>query len=322
MRIANLSGRLSLVVGGLAIDVAEASGGTFGPDVQAVYQGFAAFRSWAQDATLPPGRPFDPRDLGAPAPSPRQLFAIGLNYRDHARESGFTPPPEPAVFTKFVSSITGPVTEVELPDGQVDWEVELVVVIGAGGRCIAVGDAWSHVAGLTVGQDISERVLQRTGTAPQFSLASSSKRDAAVTSSSVCPSSSRGSPRSCPYCPATSSTPAPPPEWAWDGHPSASSAPARCSPAASPASASSARPSSRPGHDLLGHGGSPQETRGRNMSQRNQMLVSISDVFAALWRSPFAVPQDRDSKEARAWARRPAGAGGSVRHADTTHEPN
>ena len=53
------------------------------------------------------------------------------------------------------------------------WEVELVVVIGAGGRCIAVGDAWSHVAGLTAGQDISERVLQRTGPAPQFSLAKS-----------------------------------------------------------------------------------------------------------------------------------------------------
>jgi 2-keto-4-pentenoate hydratase/2-oxohepta-3-ene-1,7-dioic acid hydratase in catechol pathway len=173
MRIANLSGRLSLVVGGLAVDVAEASGGTFGPDVQAVYQDFAAFRSWAQDATLPPGRPFDPRDLGAPAPSPRQLFAIGLNYREHARESGFTPPPSPAVFTKFVSSITGPVTEVELPDGQVDWEVELVVVIGAGGRGIAAENAWSHVAGLTVGQDISERMLQRIGPAPQFSLAKS-----------------------------------------------------------------------------------------------------------------------------------------------------
>jgi 2-keto-4-pentenoate hydratase/2-oxohepta-3-ene-1,7-dioic acid hydratase in catechol pathway len=160
-------------VGGLAVDVAEASGGTFGPDVQAVYQDFAAFRSWAQDATLPPGRPFDPRDLGSPAPSPRQLFAIGLNYREHARESGFTPPPSPAVFTKFVSSITGPVTEVELPDGQVDWEVELVVVIGAGGRGIAAENAWSHVAGLTVGQDISERMLQRIGPAPQFSLAKS-----------------------------------------------------------------------------------------------------------------------------------------------------
>jgi 2-keto-4-pentenoate hydratase/2-oxohepta-3-ene-1,7-dioic acid hydratase in catechol pathway len=173
MRIANLSGRLSLVVDGLAVDVAEASGGAFGPEVQAVYHDFAAFRSWARGAALPSGRPFDPRDLGAPAPAPRQLFAIGLNYRDHARESGFTPPPEPAVLTKFVSSITGPVTEVELPDGQVDWEVELVVVIGAGGRCIAVGDAWSHVAGLTAGQDISERVLQRTGLAPQFSLAKS-----------------------------------------------------------------------------------------------------------------------------------------------------
>ena len=173
MHIANLSGRLSLVVGRLAVDVAEASGGTFGPDVQAVYQDFAALRSWAQDATLPPGRPFDPRDLSAPAPSPRQLFAIGLNYREHARESGFTPPPSPAVFTKFVSSITGPVTEVELPDGQVDWEVELVVVIGAGGRGIAAENAWSHVAGLTAGQDISERMLQRIGPAPQFGLAKS-----------------------------------------------------------------------------------------------------------------------------------------------------
>jgi 2-keto-4-pentenoate hydratase/2-oxohepta-3-ene-1,7-dioic acid hydratase in catechol pathway len=173
MRIANLSGRLCLVVDGLAVDVAQASGGRFGPDVQAVYQDFAAFRSWARSAALPPGRPFDVRDLGAPAPLPRQLFAIGLNYREHARESGFTPPPSPAVFTKFVSSITGPVTEVELPDGEVDWEVELVVVIGAGSRGIATGDAWRHVAGLTVGQDVSERVLQRVGPAPQFSLAKS-----------------------------------------------------------------------------------------------------------------------------------------------------
>jgi 2-keto-4-pentenoate hydratase/2-oxohepta-3-ene-1,7-dioic acid hydratase in catechol pathway len=173
MRIANLSGRLCLVVDGLAVDVTQASGGTFGPDVQAVYQDFAAFRSWARSAALPPGRPFDVRDLGAPAPLPRQLFAIGLNYREHARESGFTAPPSPAVFTKFVSSIAGPVTEVELPDGEVDWEVELVVVIGAGGRGIATGDAWRHVAGLTVGQDVSERVLQRVGPAPQFSLAKS-----------------------------------------------------------------------------------------------------------------------------------------------------
>jgi 2-keto-4-pentenoate hydratase/2-oxohepta-3-ene-1,7-dioic acid hydratase in catechol pathway len=173
MRIANLSGRLSLVVDGLAVDVAEASRGTFGPDVQAVYQDFAAFRSWARSVALPPGRPFYLRDLGAPAPSPRQLFAIGLNYREHARESGFALPPSPAVFTKFVTSITGPVTQVELPDGEVDWEVELVVVIGVGGRGIAVGDAWSHVAGLTVGQDISERALQRVGPAPQFSLAKS-----------------------------------------------------------------------------------------------------------------------------------------------------
>jgi 2-keto-4-pentenoate hydratase/2-oxohepta-3-ene-1,7-dioic acid hydratase in catechol pathway len=173
IRIANLSGRLSLVIDGLAVDIAEATGGTFGPDVQAVYQDFAAFRSWAQTATLPPGRPFHPRDLGAPAPSPRQLFAIGLNYRAHADESGFAAPLFPSVFTKYVTSITGPDTEVTLPEGNVAWEVELVAVLGRSAYRVAEADAWSHVAGLTVGQDLSERVLQMVGSAPQFSLAKS-----------------------------------------------------------------------------------------------------------------------------------------------------
>ena len=70
--------------------------------------------------------------LGSPARAPRQLFAIGLTYRAHELESGFAIPEDPPVFTKFVSSITGPITEVALPHcGHTDWEVELVVTVGA-----------------------------------------------------------------------------------------------------------------------------------------------------------------------------------------------
>jgi 2-keto-4-pentenoate hydratase/2-oxohepta-3-ene-1,7-dioic acid hydratase in catechol pathway len=173
MRIANLAGRLTLIDGARAIDVAEASGGRFGPDVQPVYDRFEEFRGWAADAPLPAGTGYDPASLGAPAPAPRQLFAIGLNYRAHASESGFAEPASPPVFTKFATSITGPYTQVELPAGHVDWEVELVAVLGKHAYRVTEDDAWSHVAGLTVGQDISERTLQAAGPAPQFSLGKS-----------------------------------------------------------------------------------------------------------------------------------------------------
>lgn len=80
----------------------------------------------------------------------------------------------PPVFTKYVTSITGPVTEVALPPGgHTDWEVELVAVIGRRAEAVSEADAWSHVAGLAAGQDISERVVQLAGPAPQFSLGKS-----------------------------------------------------------------------------------------------------------------------------------------------------
>ncbi|KOX24865.1 MULTISPECIES: fumarylacetoacetate hydrolase family protein [unclassified Streptomyces] len=175
MRIANLSGRLALVVDGRAVDVEEASGGRFSADPQAVYERWEEFRSWAAGTGLPAGTALDPAELGSPAPAPRQTLAIGLNYRDHAAESGFAVPEGlPPVFTKFVTSVTGPVTEVRLPTGgDTDWEVELVAVIGRRAEGVDEADAWSHVAGLAVGQDISERVLQLAGPAPQFSLGKS-----------------------------------------------------------------------------------------------------------------------------------------------------
>jgi 2-keto-4-pentenoate hydratase/2-oxohepta-3-ene-1,7-dioic acid hydratase in catechol pathway len=182
MRIANLSGRLVLIAGDLAVDVERASGGAFGASPQAVYDRWAEFRQWAAqwaaqwaEGITAPGEAFDVRDLGAPAPLPRQLLAAGLNYRDHAAESGFSVPEGlPPIFTKFASSITGPVTTVRLPEnGHSDWEVELVVVVGIAMSDVAEQDVWEHVAGLTIGQDLSERISQMAGPVPQFSLGKS-----------------------------------------------------------------------------------------------------------------------------------------------------
>jgi len=104
---------------------------------------------------------------------PRQVFAVALNYRPHAAEAGFVPPVEPLVFTKFPSCVTGPVATVRLPAGKVDWEAEVVVVVGRGGYRLDRAGAWDAVAGITCGQDLSERVLQLAGTPAHFSLGKS-----------------------------------------------------------------------------------------------------------------------------------------------------
>jgi 2-keto-4-pentenoate hydratase/2-oxohepta-3-ene-1,7-dioic acid hydratase in catechol pathway len=182
MRIGNLAGRLVLVTadGTAGLDVERASQGRFAADPQAVYDQWPEFVAWAAGVDLADPAPFEMvpfavADLGAPAPAPRQVLAIGLNYAEHAAESGFDVPEEPTVmFTKWPSCLTGPVTEVELPaGGHTDWEVELVAVIGRRAFRVSAADAWNHVAGLTVGQDISERILQAAGPSPQFSLAKS-----------------------------------------------------------------------------------------------------------------------------------------------------
>ncbi|MEJ2870761.1 fumarylacetoacetate hydrolase family protein [Actinomycetospora sp. OC33-EN08] len=173
MRIANLRGRLVLVVEDRALDVETASAGRFSADPQAVYERWQEFLDWA--STADPGRaePFEHRDLGAPVPRPSQVLAIGLNYRDHAAESGFALPDAPTVFTKFVSSFTGPYDDVVLAGPTVDWEVELVAVLGRTARRVPAERGWDYIAGLTAGQDLSERTVQGAGPAPQFSLGKS-----------------------------------------------------------------------------------------------------------------------------------------------------
>ncbi|MET8832122.1 fumarylacetoacetate hydrolase family protein [Streptomyces sp. NPDC004610] len=173
MRIANVSGRSALLTEDGWADVERASRGLFPADPQRLYERWDEFRDWAAPARPEPDVvPAGPA-LGSPAPRPRQLLAIGLNYRDHAEESGFALPEHPPVFTKFTSSITGPYGDIVLPDGSVDWEVELVVVMGRRAWRVSEERAWEHVAGLTVGQDLSERDLQLAGPAPQFSLGKS-----------------------------------------------------------------------------------------------------------------------------------------------------
>jgi 2-keto-4-pentenoate hydratase/2-oxohepta-3-ene-1,7-dioic acid hydratase in catechol pathway len=178
VRIANLSGRLVLLTTDTpmgAVDVEKASGGEFASDPQAVYERWDEFVAWARTADPADATPVDAAALGAPVPAPAQVFAIGLNYRDHAAESNFAVPEGlPPVFTKFRTALSGPHTTVVLPEGgNTDWEVELVAVIGRRAEKVAAADAWSYVAGLTVGQDLSERASQLAGPAPQFSLGKS-----------------------------------------------------------------------------------------------------------------------------------------------------
>lgn len=175
MRIANLAGRLTVLdPDGLAVDVETASGQQFSANIQEIYSRWDEFRDWANSADLPAGIAVREGDLGAPSPLPPQVFAIGLNYREHAVESGLDIPERPFVFTKFPSSVTGPFDTVRLPKGSVDFEAELVAVIGRQAREVNAVDAWSHVAGLTMGQDLSERELQLSGPAPQqFNLGKS-----------------------------------------------------------------------------------------------------------------------------------------------------
>lgn len=127
------------------------------------------------DATLDRLRALDPASLpvvddsvrlGPPVSPIRKIICIGLNYSDHAEESGMPIPAEPIVFMKADTSIAGPHDDVIIPrdSHKCDWEVELGVVIGRQARYVAEADALSHVAGYCVVNDVSERSFQLEGT--------------------------------------------------------------------------------------------------------------------------------------------------------------
>ena len=133
-------------------------------DIDALYQISGSLGDHEPDGSLSEAK------LGPPSPRPRNSFGVGLNYKDHAEESKMDLPESPVIFSKFPSCIVGPFADIELRATRGDYEAELVVVIGRVARDVSTDDAWSHVAGVTAGQDISDRKLQLGARPPQFGL--------------------------------------------------------------------------------------------------------------------------------------------------------
>jgi len=110
----------------------------------------------------------DTARLGSPVARPSKIICIGLNYADHAKETGAAPPPEPVIFMKATTAICGPFDDVIIPKHSVktDWEVELAIVIGKKASYVNEADAMDHIAGYCLHNDISEREfqLERGGT--------------------------------------------------------------------------------------------------------------------------------------------------------------
>jgi 2-keto-4-pentenoate hydratase/2-oxohepta-3-ene-1,7-dioic acid hydratase in catechol pathway len=174
IRLASVQGRAHLVRGDRALDLERASDGRFPADPMAAVVAWDALREWGDG--LGPDRfdaPADRVRFDAPVPRPAKVFAIGLNYRGHAEEAGLDIPRAPMVFTKFPNCLTGPHAPVDVASGFVDYEAELVAVIGRRAKSIAAERALDVVAGYCAGQDISDRKLQFSDKPAQFSLGKS-----------------------------------------------------------------------------------------------------------------------------------------------------
>ena len=172
--LVNHGGRAGICIDDRVYDLERDSGGTLTADPMHALAEWEAVLCWAEDLGADvDSQPLDTSLLLAPVPAPQKIFGVGLNYHDHAREAGLDVPKSPLIFTKFPNCLQRPDGDVELSSDRVDWEAELVVVIGRGGRGISEAEALSHVAGFMVGQDISDRRLQFNGKPPQFSMGKS-----------------------------------------------------------------------------------------------------------------------------------------------------
>jgi 2-keto-4-pentenoate hydratase/2-oxohepta-3-ene-1,7-dioic acid hydratase in catechol pathway len=134
------------------------------PTVRALLEGGPALLRQAAEAVEKAATSYGPQDvrLLPPIPDPPKILCIGLNYRDHAAETGAPLPREPVVFSKFTTALIGPEAPIQLPpvSQEVDYEAELVIVVGKGGRNLPAATAREHIAGYMVGHDVSARDWQ------------------------------------------------------------------------------------------------------------------------------------------------------------------
>ena len=173
-KLANINGRSSLVKDESYYDIEEISNGKLNSDPSDSLKSIDILNDLSNNlVNFKSKGTIDNSQLGPPVTNARNCFAVGLNYKNHAEESGMEIPPFPMIFTKHTTCITGPFEDIEMRSDIVDYEAELVAVIGKSGKNITKENAWNHVAGLTVGQDISDRSVQFHAIPPQFNLGKS-----------------------------------------------------------------------------------------------------------------------------------------------------
>ena len=176
MHIANVEGRGSLGIDGRIVDVELATAGEISSDPMELVE-LSKHPLLAEGQLNGEAREINESDLGPPVPRPGKIIAIAINYRSHAEEANKAIPTDPHVMVKFSTCITGPQDDVFIHDLEmVDYEVELVLAIGRRGIRIPRASAWDHIAGLTVGNDVSDRNEQFRPPIRQFSMAKSCDR--------------------------------------------------------------------------------------------------------------------------------------------------
>jgi 2,4-didehydro-3-deoxy-L-rhamnonate hydrolase len=177
MKFGSVRGRACVVDGNRFVDLQDASDGELPADPMAyvISRWQSRARAFLERVPHTEYRQAGLGELGPPIPRPGKILAVALNYRRHAVEAGRDVPAEPAVFAKLTSSLSGPYDSIEVPDTcpMIDYEAEVVVVVGKTMRGVHADQAWDHIAGVTAGQDISDRWEQGRPPLSQFSLAKS-----------------------------------------------------------------------------------------------------------------------------------------------------
>ena len=173
-KLANIAGRAALVEGENYYDLETISNGDFDKDTTNALKNLDGLKALSSELNkAEPTGILKDANIDAPVSTPKNCYAVGLNYRNHAEEAGMDIPSSPMVFTKHTTCLVGPNAIIEMRSDHVDYEAELVAVIGMPGKNISKDRAWDHVAGLCVGQDVSDRTVQFSSKPPQFNLGKS-----------------------------------------------------------------------------------------------------------------------------------------------------